>query len=142
MGDAQVAVVAAAGDHQRLVVADARRAAERRRREVQRRQRLQQPEAGGEIVGDHARRHAAVALEQEIDVVGLEHEIADRQDQAVAVDDDARADADAAEAFDRASIVDGHDLDAHHRGARSEQRVLAQILLGRAACGGHGKLAD
>ena len=50
--------VAAAGDHQRLVALDrapSRRAAPA---QLQRRQRLHQAEAGREVVGDDARRHA------------------------------------------------------------------------------------
>ena len=84
-------VVAAAREQQRLVGGDRGRDAERRRRDAERRQRLHQAEAGGEVVGDHAGRDAAAVAGDEIDLVGFEDQVADRQHQAVVADQDARA---------------------------------------------------
>ena len=56
---AQVALVAAAGEEERLVGRDRGRDAERRRRDAERRQRLDQAEAGRQVVGDHPRPERA-----------------------------------------------------------------------------------
>ena len=63
-----------------------------------------QAEAGGQVVGDDARRHAPAVAGDEVDLVGLEDEVADRQHQAVVADQDARA----LRARGRASRSSGH----------------------------------
>ena len=56
------------------------------------RQRLdgaQQAETGLVVVADDVRRHGMSAVVDDLGRVGLDHQIADRQDEAVAVDKDA-----------------------------------------------------
>jgi hypothetical protein len=76
--------VAAAGDHQAVVVDHGAGQAERCRLQLQRRQRPHQAEAGGQVVGHHAGRDAALVVGDQLHLVGLEDQVADRQHQAVA----------------------------------------------------------
>src|SRR6185369_8082366 len=115
---------------ERLVGGDRRRDAERRRRDAERRERLHETEAGSLVVGDDAGGNAATVAGDELDLVGLEDEVADRQDDAVVADQDARALALLAERRDRACVLDRHDLQADDGGVGPGQRLLVRLEAG------------
>ena len=141
--DAHCAVLAAAGDHQRLLGRHRRRAAQRHGGQPQRRQRLQQAEAGGYVVGQHARGNDAILVELELHLVGLQDEITDGEHQAIVADDDAGAFARAPEHGIRACIFDRQCAHAHHGGMCALQGARHRLELaahrGGSQCGRRGR---
>ncbi len=109
-----------------------RRPPERHRVDAQRRERAHHAEAGGRVVADHAGGNDAAARQQQVDLVGLDQQVADGEHQAVAVDDDARALAHAAERGVRARVAQRQRAQADHRAVGALQRRGAALDGGRA----------
>ena len=96
----------------------------------------QQAEAGVVVVADHIGGGLAAGIGENFGGMRLDHQIADGEDQALVVDDDAGAGALLAETFDRAPLGIDVGLDLHHRreqliGGDVRRRVLRSSLRAR-----------
>ena len=96
---------------------------------------MQQAETGGQVVGDHARRHAAITVHHQVDAFGFEYQVADRQHQAIDVDHDARALAPAPQRFNRSGVVDSSGPHAHDGCVCAAQRLDARLKFSRVVGG-------
>ena len=90
--------------------------AERHRLDLERLGGAQQAEAGVVVVADDVGGGLAAGIGDDLGGMRLDHQVADGEDQALVVDDDAGAGALLAETFDRAPVRIDVGLELHDRG--------------------------
>ena len=107
-GRDRVMPAAGAADHDALADRGRGRLADLERRHVELGERLHQSESGFLVIAQHVTRHRAAVVECDPDRIRLGDQITDRQDEAVAANEDAIAGALGAERF-RGEGVRRHD---------------------------------
>ncbi len=138
-----IAGAAAARDHHDVFLFDVGDLAERERLDLEWLDRAQQAKARLMIIADDTGREGASVIGDDLGRIGLDHQIADRQDEPVGIDQDASAFAIAPETLHRATLGIDVGLDLDHR----RDQVLERAGFGRGGgaggaqerCGEHGR---
>ncbi len=119
---------AAGDDHEAVELRDRCRCADADRFRRDRRDRANEPESRGVIVRDHGARHRLPVGVGDFHLVCLEDEIADGEDEALAIDHHARAEALGAERLVAARIGERFHLDADDRIRRFDQVLIRGLV--------------
>ena len=120
------AAPAVAHDDDRILLLEVGRVSERDRMHLERHDGAQQAETALVVVADHVGRDGVAVAGDDLGGFRLDHEVADGQDQAIVVDDDAGPVAAAPEVRDRAAVRIDRRLDVHDR----RQEVVERGRLG------------